>query len=557
MLYLSPVGNSQQVASNGAPLVGGKIYTYLAGSTTPAATYTDNTGSTPQANPIILDSNGLPLSPIWLQGGVSYKLVIQTAAGVTMRTVDNVSGINDTTNTQNEWVDSGLTPTYISGTSFSLVGDQRAIFQQYRRVKTQNTSGTVYGTVSSSTYSLGVTTIIVANDGTSALDSGLSTAAYGFMSATNPSIPVLFVTNADEQKQTFTAFTTAGTAPAYTLTPSPAITAYTAGQRFRVKFHAAGTAGNMAISSLSAKTLKQFAPDGTKVAATITTDLLADVEYDGTDLIILNPLMPDINSVKVIPVRQTLLSCPITAGGLPSLGGSTGSTTFTTSGTMIVTAANGESTNGGVNRVGSITNASWTGLSTNGTMYLYLDIAESGTCTTGSTTIAPVYQFGGTPSTTSGAFTFNWGEMVGYVGNGSTAAQTYRVFVGEAAIAGNVVTSVTWYAIKGRYDSGYISTFPSTQTSLNHYLGLVPDRREITIKCLTAEGNYSVGDVITPYTQYATSTMGGFQMAATSKVISFIPGPTVYLLLQNKTTGGSFVGTLANWAYRVTCSRNW
>lgn len=317
MLYLSPVGNSQQVASNGAPLVGGKIYTYLAGSTTPAATYTDNTGSTPQANPIILDSNGLPLSPMWLQGGVSYKLVIQTAAGVTMRTVDNVSGINDTTNTQNEWVDSGLTPTYISGTSFSLVGDQRAIFQQYRRVKTQNTSGTVYGTVSSSTYSLGVTTIIVANDGTSALDSGLSSVAYGFMSATNPSIPVLFLTNTDEQKQTFTAFTTAGTAPAYTLTPSPAITAYTAGLRFRVKFHAAGAAGNMAISSLPAKTLKQFAYDGTKIAATITADMLADVEYDGTDLIILNPLPPSASGiqggVKNLSISTTGSSATITA----------------------------------------------------------------------------------------------------------------------------------------------------------------------------------------------------------------------------------------------------
>lgn len=58
-LYLSPIANDQQIDANGDPLVGGKIYTYLAGSSTPAATYTDSTGITAQANPIILNSLGL------------------------------------------------------------------------------------------------------------------------------------------------------------------------------------------------------------------------------------------------------------------------------------------------------------------------------------------------------------------------------------------------------------------------------------------------------------------------------------------------------------------
>jgi hypothetical protein len=40
------------------------------------------------------------------------------------------------------------------------------------------------------------------------------------------------------QGQTYTAFTTAGSGTAYTLTPDPAITAYTAGQSFWVNFHA-------------------------------------------------------------------------------------------------------------------------------------------------------------------------------------------------------------------------------------------------------------------------------------------------------------------------------
>jgi hypothetical protein len=37
---------------NGLPLAGGKVYTYAAGTSTPLATYTDQAGSTTNANPV-------------------------------------------------------------------------------------------------------------------------------------------------------------------------------------------------------------------------------------------------------------------------------------------------------------------------------------------------------------------------------------------------------------------------------------------------------------------------------------------------------------------------
>jgi len=40
------------------PLSGGKVYTYLPGTTTPATTYQDSAGSVANTNPIILDANG-------------------------------------------------------------------------------------------------------------------------------------------------------------------------------------------------------------------------------------------------------------------------------------------------------------------------------------------------------------------------------------------------------------------------------------------------------------------------------------------------------------------
>lgn len=188
--YLSPIGNEQQFNTSGDPLVGGKIYTYLSGSTTPTTTYTDSTGVTPQANPIILSSLGVSTSPIWLLGGVTTKFVIKDALDNTLRTIDNVSGINDVSApTVNEWVNSGLIPTYISGTSFSFPGDQRAVFQVDRRVLTTNTAGSRYGTITISSFSAGLTTITLLMD-SGTIDSGLSAVFYGIISVTNTSLPL-------------------------------------------------------------------------------------------------------------------------------------------------------------------------------------------------------------------------------------------------------------------------------------------------------------------------------------------------------------------------------
>jgi hypothetical protein len=90
-VLLSPVGNGQQFFdNNGVPLSGGLIYTYQAGSSTPLTTYTTNDGTIPNTNPIILDSAGRTPNEVWMQTGYSYKFVLQTSAGVTLQTLDNL-----------------------------------------------------------------------------------------------------------------------------------------------------------------------------------------------------------------------------------------------------------------------------------------------------------------------------------------------------------------------------------------------------------------------------------------------------------------------------------
>jgi hypothetical protein len=76
--------------NNGVPLNGGLIYTYDAGTTTPATTYTSSSGATNNTNPIELDSAGRTPAQIWLTAGASYKFILQTSAGVTIKTDDNI-----------------------------------------------------------------------------------------------------------------------------------------------------------------------------------------------------------------------------------------------------------------------------------------------------------------------------------------------------------------------------------------------------------------------------------------------------------------------------------
>ena len=84
---LSPSPKMQFFTAAGVPLVGGKLFTYASGTTVPLATYTDSTGNTTNANPVILDSRGE--ANVWL-GPSRYTWVLKdsldnliwTAAGI-------------------------------------------------------------------------------------------------------------------------------------------------------------------------------------------------------------------------------------------------------------------------------------------------------------------------------------------------------------------------------------------------------------------------------------------------------------------------------------------
>jgi hypothetical protein len=97
-LYVSPLYASAQqfFDNNGNVLGGGQIFTYVAGSTTPLPTYTDNTGTATNQNPILLDSTGRFTSGVWLYGGTAARYVVTTTSTVQVGpTYDYIPAIGD------------------------------------------------------------------------------------------------------------------------------------------------------------------------------------------------------------------------------------------------------------------------------------------------------------------------------------------------------------------------------------------------------------------------------------------------------------------------------
>jgi len=89
MAALMPQGKQQYFTAGGIPLVGGKVYTYAAGTTTPLATYTTAAADTPNANPVILDSRGE--ASIFFSAA-NYKIVVKDSLDSTIWTQDNLAG---------------------------------------------------------------------------------------------------------------------------------------------------------------------------------------------------------------------------------------------------------------------------------------------------------------------------------------------------------------------------------------------------------------------------------------------------------------------------------
>lgn len=267
------------------------------------------------------------------------------------------------------------------------------------------------------------------------------------------------------------------------------------------------------------------------------------------------------------PVRQTVLFSSVDSSGFPNfitdpdngLEVAIAATTVP----VVLTASNGAAARGARDRIGAITaDTTISGLTDSTTNYLYADIASNGTVTLGKTTLAPAYQRGGSYSTTNGQFTFNIQEMVGKVGNGTTADQTYRVFIGEAVTSGGQVTSVVNYALMGRYQSADTSVLgPSSLYSFSHNIGVRDAEVLGRLRCTTGEYGYASGDIadLSTYTSSGDSYRP-LVFRTSRNACGFYSGDggvTNALTVINTGTGVTAYPTSGNWSVFILAERGW
>lgn len=87
-IYSTP--RVREFTSAGAVLNGGKLYFYLAGTTTPATVYTSSAMTTAHAHPVLATTAGL-FPAIWLSASVTYDVTCKNSANAVQWTVLNYS----------------------------------------------------------------------------------------------------------------------------------------------------------------------------------------------------------------------------------------------------------------------------------------------------------------------------------------------------------------------------------------------------------------------------------------------------------------------------------
>lgn len=255
---------------------------------------------------------------------------------------------------------------------------------------------------------------------------------------------------------------------------------------------------------------------------------------------------------------QTVLLGPVDATtGLPSaLPTTSGSLSITTQNVTSTTPLHIAARQGSVSRIAlSTTNLTFSSLTASQTCFLYVDIAGDGTLTTGHVILAPVYQQGGSASITANQHTYNIGEGVMYVGNGTVASKVWRVFVGEVVTSGSGVTSAIMYAYSGRYWAQAAIGIAFTPTLFNHNLGVTPQRLDARIINLSGDAFYTPGQIAYPLND--VSGNGQLFPHANNSRNQAQAVWTSFLVVSRQTTGVLHAIDRTKWDWQMGADRGW
>lgn len=135
----------QYFDDDGDPLAGGKIHTYIAGTSVRLATYNSPDGSIPNTNPVILDGAGR--TKIFF-GARRYKLILTDSEDNVIDTQDDVDGTDAEVNSTPAWaeheIEDGQVATELGGETIDLEVHEQA---NYDVVVRRGTAVVATGTV--------------------------------------------------------------------------------------------------------------------------------------------------------------------------------------------------------------------------------------------------------------------------------------------------------------------------------------------------------------------------------------------------------------------------
>lgn len=195
------------------------------------------------------------------------------------------------------------------------------------------------------------------------------------------------------------------------------------------------------------------------------------------------------------------------------------------------------------------------------TNYIYADVDDMGGVSLGTGLLQPIYQQGGNPSTTNGQWTFNIGQMEGYIGSGTTYSKAYRVYMGEAYTGSATVQSAISYALSGNYTSPWLGPplpLANSNTQQICNMGHTEYDSIFEIQCITADAGYLVGDIVQQLTTESYINVTNWVVISPIKnrnnVSVSISANGIYFT--NKTTGAIQSINANSWKYRFKSRRS-
>jgi hypothetical protein len=194
---LSPDARLQFFDNNGLPLAGGKLFTYIAGTSTLQATYTDSTGLIANANPIILNAAGRPSA-----AGVEVGVISAVPASAANLDVTGTAGealtagqavyLSDGSGGKSaaQWYKADSANTYSSSSAVAVgIVPASILLGASGTIRLGGSMPGLAGLILGTTYYVGSAGALTLTQPTNARVLGIADSASSLIVAANPGIP--------------------------------------------------------------------------------------------------------------------------------------------------------------------------------------------------------------------------------------------------------------------------------------------------------------------------------------------------------------------------------